>query len=91
MLRAGWIASAIRILRHDLTLLLLVTAFVAVSAGVLTAAIHEPIANGVSAAAGDVHGVAPSEELLARAEATARELGMQRLLEVTRELGRGRC
>jgi tetratricopeptide (TPR) repeat protein len=40
--------------------------------------------------------IAPDElgrarELLARAETTARELGMQRLLELVRELGRGRC
>ncbi len=68
MQRAEWIARAIRLFRHDLTLLLLAAAFVAVSTGVLTAAIREPSANADSAATDPAGAAAPPEELLARAE-----------------------
>jgi murein DD-endopeptidase MepM/ murein hydrolase activator NlpD len=68
MQRAGWIARAIRLLRHDLTLLLLVTTLVAVSAGVLAAAIQEPSTNLVSVLTFEPVADAPPEEALAPAE-----------------------
>jgi murein DD-endopeptidase MepM/ murein hydrolase activator NlpD len=62
-----WVRRAVRILCHDLTLAALVLAFLAVSAGVLTAARYDPAvleALGVSAAPPP----APLEEDLATAE-----------------------
>jgi murein DD-endopeptidase MepM/ murein hydrolase activator NlpD len=98
MFRAGWIARAIRILRHDLTLLTLVAAFVAVSAGALTAAIHETDEKAVSDESVAVVPVdepmpaVPAEERLAPAEeplhvAEAREAA--ELVVIEGELRRG--
>ena len=96
MFRAGWIARAICILRQDLTLLALVTAFVAVSAGALTAAIHDPTEapDSQETAVLDHEPVpaAPAEELLARAEQPAHvaEVGAaSELVIIQGELQRG--
>jgi murein DD-endopeptidase MepM/ murein hydrolase activator NlpD len=43
-MKRHWVRRVLRILRHDLTLLVLVLAFLAVSAGVLMAARHDPSA-----------------------------------------------
>ena len=56
-MKPRWVSRTLRILRHDLTLAALVAAFLAVSAGVITAARHDP---SVLAA----FGVAPAPALL---------------------------
>jgi len=72
MHRSGWVARLTRILTHDLTLILMVAAFVGVSAGVLTAAIHETVPTPAASAAetGELTAT-PPEERLARAEVPA--------------------
>ena len=91
MNRTGWIARAIHILTHDLTLLLLVTAFVGVSAGVLMAAIEEPPKDPTADGGEPVFEGLPVEEQLARAELPLhlRDAVDPALVIVRGELGNG--